>query len=409
MRSSAATPLRLEDIHFDCRLYNGYKPCTHGNHCPGCPHYEPLTKNDRPLAWKNEKVTPSPDGTTRILLIKTGAMGDVLRTTTLLPGLKRVYPNSHLTWLTDPAARPLLCAAPQIDELLGLDDATAEALSRREFDVLINLEKEKQPLVLAGEIAATVRLGYAPTPWGTPTVFNRESEYALILGINDDLKFRGNCKSYPAIIAEMAALPYQRDPYVLGLTEASRARLGEIEQQLSSGASSKRRPRIGLNTGCGNAFRTKQWPIERWTELARFLRENTSADLLLMGGRAERELNAGILAAVPGLVDTGTENDLEQFLGVVDACDLVVTSDTLGMHIAIALQKYVVGLFGSTSHVEIDLFDRGEKVITDFPCSPCYLKTCNLDPMCMQAMSGTHVGGAVLRGLGQLAGGAVAG
>src|SRR5690606_13838928 len=113
-----------------------------------------------------------------------------------------------------------------------LDTTTDTMVRARCFDVLINLEKEQQPLLLAGAIAAAHRLGYAPTRWGTPTIFNRESEYALVLGINDELKFRLNSKSYPAIIAEMVDVPYERDEYVLGLTDASRARREEIEAQL---------------------------------------------------------------------------------------------------------------------------------------------------------------------------------
>jgi len=393
-----STPLRLEDVRFDCSEYNGYKPCKYGNHCPSCPHYTPLPPPENAVVWNATPVVPDASGRTRILIIKTGAMGDVVRTTTLLHGLKRRYPDSHITWVTDPNARPLLQAIPQIDELHGLNDFSVAELRGRQFDVLLNCEEEQRPLLLAGDIAATVRMGYAPTAWGKPTVFNRASEYALLLGINDDLKFRHNTKSYPEIIAEMAELPFQRDPYLLRLTDRSRDRREELEAQLAGSTA----PRIGLNTGCGTVFRTKQWPLENWIELARFLQQHTQSPLLLMGGEAERELNAAIRAALPDMIDTRNDNDLEEFFGVVDACDLLVTSDTLGMHIAIALRKYVVALFGSTSHVEIDLFDRGEKVITDFPCSPCYLKTCDLHPMCMQAMRGTQVGEAVLRGLQQL-------
>ncbi len=116
-----------------------------------------------------------------------------------------------------------------------------------------------------------------------------------------------------------------------------------------------------------------------------------------MGGKAERELNSEILNACPGCIDAGTENALPVFFGIVDACDVVVSSDTLGMHIAIALEKHVVALFGSTSHVEIDLYGRGEKILTTYPCSPCYRRTCDIQPMCMDAMRWQDVAEAVKR------------
>lgn len=402
--------LQFSDIKFDCALYNGYKPCRYGNECTGCPHYEP-----QPLpagATRTSYPQPQPEITkpdARILIIKTGAMGDVLRTTTLLHGIKRQWPQSHITWVTADNAMSLLIANPFINQLLTLNEPTAAALAAQQFDILFNFEKEPQPLALADSVRATRRLGFASTCWGTPAVFNHESEYALLLGINDDLKFRLNTKSYPQIISEMAALPYRRDDYILCLTPESHGRRAEIEEQLRSrtgiaafpDATQSPIPRIALNTGCGTVFRTKQWPLENWLELIEALR-SIPAEILLMGGPAERDLNTAILASAPHLIDTGADNSLEQFFGVVDTCDLMVTSDTLGMHIAIALQKFVVALFGSTSHTEIDLFDRGEKVITDYPCSPCYLKTCNLDPMCMEAMRGTTVAQAVLRGISKI-------
>ena len=75
-------------VALDCRYYIGDRPCIFVRECTGCPHY-------------------SPQGT-RILIIKTGALGDVLRTTILLGGIKRAYPESHITWITAPAAVPLV-------------------------------------------------------------------------------------------------------------------------------------------------------------------------------------------------------------------------------------------------------------------------------------------------------------
>lgn len=402
----AAQPMiRYEDLRFDCALYNGYKPCPHGNACAGCRFYEPLPPPSGDLpGWETlppdappALPSPNPSGPTRILIIKVGAMGDVLRTTTLLPALKRAYPSSFITWVTDPPARPLLSANPLIDELLPFDEAHCAALAERDFDLLLNYEKEPAPLALAGRIRARGRIGFAPTRWGRPAVFNRESAYGLLLGLDDEVKFRLNTKSYPQIICEMTGMTWQRDPYVLELTEASHRRRAEVETRLSPD-----RPRIGLNTGCGAVFRTKQWPLANWVELIRCLQARAEVDILLLGGRAEEELNRAILDQTTGVVDTGTGNSLEEFFGIVDACDLVVTSDTLGMHVAIALRKWVVALFGSTSAVEIDLYDRGEKVITDFDCAPCYRKTCDKVPMCMEQLRGTAVGEAVLRGLARL-------
>ena len=394
--------LRFDDIRFDCALYNGYKPCRYGNECAGCPFYAPLApggdSTGKPVMPADPVLSRSPFK--RVLIIKTGAMGDVLRTTTLLPALQRAYPVLQITWITDRSAIPLLRANPHIHEQREMNEATAAEIASRDFDLLLNFEKEKEPLALAGRVRATERIGFAPTQWNTATVYNPESQYALLLGLSDELKFRRNTKTYPEIIAEMAGLPYVRDHYVLGLTPESARRRAELEPLLSHDD----RLRIGLNTGCGAVFRTKQWTLEGWVDLVHFLQQQTHADILLLGGKAESELNREILTRTSGVIDTRVDNTLEEFFGVVDACDVVVTSDSLAMHIAIALRKYVVALFGSTSHVEVDLYDRGEKVVTDFACSPCYLKVCDKTPTCMQAMSGRTVGEAVIRGIALISG-----
>jgi heptosyltransferase-2 len=398
--------LEFDDIRFDCALYTGYKPCAYGNECGSCPHYQPrepyAAAPGEPLRTVAASLPADPRaGHASILIIKTGAMGDVLRTTTLLPAILRAWPEAHITWVTDPSAVPLLKHNPHIHRLLTLSADTAAMLAQEEFDLLLNFEKEPAPLDLAGRVPARSHRGFAPTIWNTPTVFNDASRYALLLGISDELKFRHNMLTYPQIIAQMAELPWQRDPYELFLPEAAEARRRRLEEELAG----RPRPLIGLNTGCGSVFRTKLWPTDHWIELAAELQKAVpAATLLLLGGPAEREMNAQIRAAHPWLIDTGCDNSLEEFFGVIDACDLIVSSDSLAMHIAIALRKLVVVLFGSTSATEIDLYERGEKVVTDFECSPCYRKTCDKTPNCMQAMQATTVAQAVVRVLNREAG-----
>ncbi len=392
--------LRFDDIKFDCQLYNGYKPCQYGNHCPGCPYYEPLDGNTAP--WKpaltNGAISRLP-AAPRLLIIKTGALGDVLRTTTLLHPLRRQFPDSHITWITAPSARPLLEANPLINELTVFQGDSAADLTHQQFDLSICLEKEGYPLTFAGEVKAAEKTGYFPTPWNTATICNSEAEYMLLLGVIDDLKFHQNIKSYPQIICEATGLPFARDPYSLHLTDSASAPRQRILQAANSRPGGHNLPIVGLNTGCGSVFRTKQWTLQGWVETARSILQSGWAHVVLLGGEAERELNRAIREQVPDVIDAGTDNPLDQFFGIIDACDLIITSDSLGMHIGIALKKYVVALFGSTSHHEIDLYDRGEKVITDFPCSPCYLKHCTKSPMCMEAMSSSLVLNAIGKGL----------
>lgn len=395
--------VHYNDIKFDCRLYTGYKPCIYGNECPGCVYYEPWVPEQ--AGWRPGDLERAPldnlPPAARILIIKTGALGDVLRTTTLLHPLKRRYPDCHITWLTAPGAMPLLQGNPFISNLLPLTEEVAISLRGAEFDALICLEKEGEAMALAAEVTAARHAGYWPTPWNTAAIANAESVTMLELGVSDEMKFHVNTKSYPHLICDAVGLEFRRDSYILELSARSRLAYNALKRRIALEGRGDL-PVVGLNTGCGAVFRTKQWILEGWTQTARSLVEGGLANVVLMGGQAEEELNRAIMAAVPAVVDSGTDNPLEEFFGIVEACDTVVSSDSLGMHVAIAREKPVVALFGSTSHVEIDLYDRGEKVITDFSCSPCYLKTCDKVPTCMEAMGAGQVTAAVGRALDDL-------
>ncbi len=86
------------------------------------------------------------------------------------------------------------------------------------------------------------------------------------------------------------------------------------------------------------------------------------------------------------MIDTGCDNTLGQFAALVNLCDLVVTGDTTALHIAIGLRKNVVAIFGPTCAPEIELYGRGAKVRTPLSCAPCYRRSCEISPSCMEAI-----------------------
>ncbi len=159
----------------------------------------------------------------RILIVKLAAIGDVLRTTPLLSGLKRRYPESHVTWVTSREAFPLLRLNPLIDRLLPFEFSSIFPLEIETFDLVIGLEKEAPGAALASKVKGRTKKGFGLTKEGTVFPLNRGSEYAFWLGLSDDLKFYRNQKTYPEIIFEIAELDYQKDEYLLPLSPEDRA------------------------------------------------------------------------------------------------------------------------------------------------------------------------------------------
>lgn len=352
---------------FDCRYFIGEKPCKYKILCDNCVHYSPMGK--------------------RILIIKFAAIGDVLRTTPILRGLKKKYPKSQITWLTDPAAASLLKDIPYIDRLISYNGA--ETLTRflvERFDILICLDKEVCATGLAMLVNASDKIGFGLTEYGTMFPIDKRSEFAFELGVNDELKFRLNKKTYPEIIFDMVGLPYHREEYVFVLPEVSRKKAIEKEKRWKLKSADIV---IGLNTGSGSVFATKKWTIPGFIELIDLIHQKyqSKVKILLLGGPEEIERNKEILqkSRVP-LIDTGTDNSLPDFCGILNLCDIVVTADSLAMHLAIALKKQVIAFFGPTVAQEIELYGRGETIVVKANCVPCYRKECNQSISCMEQL-----------------------
>src|SRR4029079_9699300 len=96
----------------DCRRFTGSLPCAphkrHGRPCEECDQYEPAAH--------------------RLVIVKLGAAGDVLRPTCVLPATRQAWPRAQITWITERSAMPLLADNPLIDRVIARQDAAQAAL-----------------------------------------------------------------------------------------------------------------------------------------------------------------------------------------------------------------------------------------------------------------------------------------
>ena len=113
----------------------------------------------------------------KILIIKLGAMGDVLRTTPLLAELKRNYPASKISWLVEAQSRPVLEKNPLIDALFTYSDQNILALKRDHFDLSVNLDKEPEAIDAMMAIPSKKRLGFGRSSEGRLCALDRSSVF----------------------------------------------------------------------------------------------------------------------------------------------------------------------------------------------------------------------------------------
>jgi heptosyltransferase-2 len=147
---------------------------------------------------------------------------------------------------------------------------------------------------------------------------------------------------------------------------------------------------VGFNTGCSNLFPNKKMTIEQHVQLINELGKDKDKVIVLLGGREDTERNQKILASVDksikhNIISTPTTLGLRRGACFMDICDLVISGDSFGMHMAIALRKYVIAWFGLSCAAEIELYNRGEKLIPEgLECSPCWKRECPYNLECIQ-------------------------
>ena len=105
------------------------------------------------------------------------------------------------------------------------------------------------------------------------------------------------------------------------------------------------------------------------------------AKLLLFGGPEEKERNKKIKETTKAaIIDTGCNNSLMEFVSLVNLCSILVTSDSLALHIGTALRKKIVAFFYVTSANEIELYTRGTKIVGEGKDYCSYKPKCDIPP-----------------------------
>ncbi len=148
--------------------------------------------------------------------------------------------------------------------------------------------------------------------------------------------------------------------------------------------------------------KAKQWPPERFAELAGLVRRERSWAVALVGSRADapvcREIveRSARMASAP-LVDLSGRTSLAELAAVLEGARAVVSNDSGAMHLAGAVGAKVVAIFGATNEHRTSPLTSGPGsptpriMATDVWCRPCMLRECPIDHRCMTGVSARAV------------------
>lgn len=360
-----------------CRHFSGYKPCGLSTDCSS-------------KCLKRDLIERS------ILIVHLGALGAVVRSTALLSAIHRKYSRAQVTWVTDKPADQILKNHPLIDRVLTTGTEDLLKLAALEFDVALVIDKSLKASGVLKQTKAKELYGFKVHSVNGAILPATEAANELWqLGLDDHKKFFINQKSEIQLATEALELgPYQRDEYDLPLT--LNEEILRDERSLSWSLDPKQ-PIIGFNTGCSGVIPFKKWTVEYHREVIQSLLQAGYKNIVLLGGPEDAERNQKIAHGLP-VANSPTNLGLRDGLVSVAACDVVLSGDSLGMHMAISQKKYVIAWFGPTCAHEIDLYDRGEKLLAQVGCAPCWKRLCNKEQMCYDQVPMAQVMQAVRKG-----------
>ncbi|MBE2279880.1 MAG: glycosyltransferase family 9 protein [Ignavibacteriaceae bacterium] len=361
----------------DCKRFTGYKPCYPDYNC-----------------WENG-CCDMKEGGKKIIIINLDGIGDVMMSTAQLPSLKKKYPVSTISWVTMGYCSPLLENNPFLDKVYPYNFETVNILSQLEFDEVINLDKSHKSASLCGIINAKNKLGFGLDINGKIVPLNEGAIYNYNLGMDDYLKFKINKKTKQEYVAETMEIEFPRSEYTFELTA------DEIEYSDSYCKSlgiEEGEFVLGFNTGCANLYPNKKLTIEQHINLInRFL--DHGIKILLLGGPEDTERNKEIYSHFEGKIyNTPSTDGIRRGACYENIADVVITGDSFGMHLAIALKKHVIAWFGLSCWTEIDLYDRGIMLIPEgLECAPCWKKVCPYNLECREMVDLDRIEKEVLR------------
>ena len=328
-----------------------------------------------------------------ILVVKLGALGDVVRTTSLLKPLRARHPGCRIWWATSPAAKSLLENNLYIHTLLTVDGLSRLPRGVR-FDLVLSLEEDARVAELAAEHCRGEFVGVFNDDGALKYTDSSARYYAMSLLNRDpdgELKTANALKAknrltYAELWLEILGLPMpkRRDDLapVLKLTARDRRAAGAIARRHGI----RRGQAIGVNPGAGRRWPAKQISAARAAGLLDALHRRFGRPILLFGGRYEARRNREIARwANAPVIDAGTSHGLRAFAGLLELCGALVTTDSLALHLAAALRVPTVALAGPTSSAELDLFGCG-RILKAPRCSCFYLQRCRLKASCLDRM-----------------------
>jgi len=338
---------------------------------------------------------------TRFLIVRLGALGDVVHAIPVAAALRRAFPDARIDWLVSAKHREILDLVPVIDRRLVVNDrgdaaggtsflAAVRELRAARYDVAIDLQGLLKSAILARSSGADRVVGFssryareAAARW-----FYTDAHDPGRGGIYDPRETRHVVEINLGVLS------------VLGLT-AVRPEF-PIDDAPSDAARAMHERTGGryalLNPGA--AWPNKRWPPARLAAIASQLRERHGLMSVVLWGPGEEALAADVVAQAGGAAVLSPKTTIADVVALARRAALMVSGDTGPTHIAAALGTPIVGIYGPTRPARNGPMSPLDITVSrDAICQCHHLRRCRLDRMCLLDIEVAEVAAAVERRL----------
>jgi len=321
-----------------------------------------------------------------ILVVKFGAIGDVMLIVPSLRILRNHFPGAHISVLIGAESKQILKNCPYIDELilydkLGRDRGmkglfkTSAVLRRKNFDMSIDFQNNKTSHLISWLGAIPERFGYDNGKWS--------------FFINKSIKYL-DIKATP--LAEQFRLLKSMKINTAGVSTyleiwPSKEDFSYVDALLKGAWVSDSQILAGINIGSSRRWETKRWPLKNFVKLSDMLAEKDIRVVLVGSNDAASLAKDFIKISSTKPVNAVGMTSVTQLAALIKRCKIFITGDSAPMHIASSMGVDFIALFGPTDplrHFEPN--EKGVVVRKDLKCSPCYKTKCK-HAKCMESIS----------------------
>jgi lipopolysaccharide heptosyltransferase I len=278
----------------------------------------------------------------RFLIVRLGALGDILHALPVAAALRRARPDAEIDWVVDRRHRALVDMCPLVDEVVAVDGgrlggpsgwlATRRHLRAAGYDAALDVQGLLKSAVVARASGAREVVGFA-----TPQLRERAARWFYTRQAFAPRAPHVIDRNLTVIEALDLDVDHRRE-IVLEPPPASPA-IAEILREREA-------PFVLLNAG-GN-WPNKRWPPERFGALAARVRERTGLGSLVLWGPGDAPLAGQVVETAGGAATLAPGTTLADVMHLARAAAVVVSGDTGPLHLAAAVGAPCVGLYGPT-------------------------------------------------------------